>query len=331
MKKFKSLLITLLVFIVCIPLFTSCQDTSNGSKKEPNAHICDFDSNIVYKERNKQFYVGYPCKLCDEINTVKDVLSVNHVIKTTDYNPNQILSNVKSGDVVVFKSGRHTSNLSLPLDSVKILGETGTILYGLNTGNLTNVTIENIEFESSTTLNSNINGLTYKNCKFSYGVFSESPVKDVTFDACAFKDLTSPKETAIRLTDYENLTVKNCIFENIAYNALQVGLNCSGSLLISGNTFKDIKSRVLYLINVKDLSSCSITDNVFYDHHSNYIADESYDETGCKKDSGIYIHTKSQSGVLNVGVNTWENIPLHDISYIAPLAEYDPTQQISMF
>ncbi|MBQ8374248.1 MAG: hypothetical protein IJX98_01580 [Clostridia bacterium] len=329
MKKFKTVLIALSVAIASVPAFAACEDTSNGEKDSP-AHICDFSSDVIYKERNDQFYIGYPCKICEEMNTVTDVLDVNYVIKTTDYNLNQILSNVKSGDVVVFKSGRHTSDLSLPLDGVTILGETGTILYGLNTGNLTNVTIENIEFESSTTLNNNIDGLIYKNCKFSYGVFSEATIKNVTFDSCVFKDLTSPKETAIRLTDYENLTVKDCVFDNVAYNALQVGLNCSGNLLISGNTFRNIKSRILYLISVAQLSSCSIIDNVFYDHHSNYIEDESYDETGCKKNSGVYIHTKSPSGVLNVGVNTWENIPLDDLKYIAPIAEYDPTQQLSI-
>ncbi|MBE7083161.1 MAG: hypothetical protein E7373_00990 [Clostridiales bacterium] len=331
----KKLIIALcfLIFITNSHLLVGCnnKDKDNNSQTNPPApsHTCEANYNITYREANGILTIGYPCKTCNKIFDPQSEITADFVIKTTDYNINSILSAVKPGDVIVYKSGKHSSDLQVSLNEITIYGETGTILNGLKCGNLTNTKIENIEFESHTELKTDVNGLSFKNCKFSFGVLCESPIKNISFDRCEFIDITSSKETAIRLYNYDNLTVKNCVFENIAYNAMQVGKG-KGNCQIYGNTFKDIKSRIIYLIEIDNLSSCVIENNIFYDHHQNYVPDESYDDMGCKKETGVYIYTKSSSGVINIGINTWENIPEYSIEFITPLAVYNYNEQIKL-
>lgn len=328
MKKI-ILFICLSTYLLCSYSLVGCQNSNNNSSVTP-PHTCDATENIVYRESGGTLSIGFPCKTCNEICKLKEKVNADFIINKTDYNIDSILSNAKFGDVIVFKNGKHTSQLTTSLSNVKIYGETGTILYGLYSGNLTNVQIENIEFESSTELKDNINYLTFKNCKFSYGILCESLIKNISFESCKFIDITSTQETAIKLVNYENLNVINCLFENIAYNALQVGVTASGECNIKENIFKNIKSRVIYLISVENLTACNIVNNIFYDHHDNYTEDESFDNSGCKKSSGVYVNSKSYIGTINIGINTWENIPSYDIKYITSIANYNQSVQLQL-
>ena len=324
------LFFVILIYTLCTIFFIGCNNNSSTPPDTPS-HTCEASTNIVYRENNNKLSIGYACTTCNNVCQAQREIDVDYVIKTNDYNVNSILSNVKSGDVIVFKSGRHFSQLSTQLNNVKIYGETGTILYGLNTGNLTNVSIENVEFESSTELKENIDGLSFINCKFSYGILCEYLIKNLSFDSCNFIDITSTQETAIKLITYENFTITNCVFDRIAYNAMQIGVSASGTCNIYNNTFKNVRSRVIYLISVENLSTCNIENNIFYSHHDNYIDDESLDNSGCKKSSGVYVHTKSSTGTINIGVNTWELIPDYDAKYITPIASYNYNQQLALF
>lgn len=333
MKKLIFLLCVLILLTSTNILFACSKQSEDNitppTSPQPSTHTCEANIEITYHEQDGKLLIGYPCKTCNKIFQPISELVADLIVKPTDYNVDSLLSSIQSGDIVIFKSGKHVSHIQSPLNGVSVYGESGTILNGLKYGNFTNVIFENIEFESSTELKNNINGITFKKCKFSYGVLCEYPIKNITFESCDFIDIVSTKETAIRLYNYENLTVKNCLFENIAYNALQVG-NATGNCYIYGNTFKDIKSRILYLIYVENLASCIIENNIFYDHHDNHVPDESYDEMGCKKETGVYIHTKSSSGVINIGVNTWENIPTYSVEFITPIANYNYSEQIQL-
>lgn len=320
------------VLTIVVSLFGcfSCGETQAESQSP--SHACEFGMNIVYKEVDNKLYIGYPCKECEKVNTIADVIEVDCVIETSNRNPDTLLADVKQGGVVVYKKGNHSSNVSKPVEGVTVYGETGTVLYGWNVSNLTDVTVNNVKFEGGVTLRSGIKGLTYENCTFSCGVVSQGLVEKLTFDACTFRDITTDKETAIRVAQYKDLTVKNCVFDNVAYNALQVGqTSAQGEVLVQGNIFKAMKSRVLYFVDIAGLISCVIENNTFYNHHDNYVENENYDMHGCKKENGVYIYTKSTTGTLTIGVNVWENIPLDDYKYIAPIASYDVAQQRSIF
>lgn len=333
MKKLNFLL-CFFILLTSTNILIACNTQNNDNTTpptypQPSTHTCEANIEIAYHEQDGKLLIGYPCKTCNKIFEPQSEIVTDFIVKPTDYNVDSLLSNIQPGDIVIFKSGRHVSQLQTPLNGVMVYGETGTVLSGLNCGYLKNVIFENIEFESSTELKNGIEGISFKNCKFSYGILCESQIKDIIFESCSFIDILSTKETAIKLLNYENLTVKNCLFENIAYNALQVG-NAKGICQIIGNTFKNIKSRILYLIKVENLSSCIIENNIFYDHHENYVPDEAYDELGCKKETGVYIHTKSTSGIINIGVNTWENIPIYSVEFLTPIANYNYSEQIQL-
>lgn len=329
MKRIFLLFILSILFLNLYNLL-GCNSNNTNGLNTPNTHTCEATDNIVYREQDGILSIGFPCKTCNKICETQEELEADFIINTTDYDIDSILSNVKPEDIIVFKNGKHSSQFTAQLTNVKIFGETGTILYGLNNGNLTNVKIENIEFESATELKKNIDGLTFTNCKFSYGILCEFLIKNISFESCKFIDITSSRETAIKLVNYENLSVKNCYFDNIAYNALQVGVTANGHCNIYGNTFKNIKSRVIYLISVDTLTECNIVNNIFYDHHENYINDESLDISGCKKNSGVYIHSKSSHGLINIGINTWENLPDFNVKYIVPIANYYFNEQLKL-
>lgn len=326
LKRCFSLVAVGVSLLACV----SCGETQTESYAP--SHTCMFGTDIVYKEVDNKLYIGYPCKECEKVDTVADVIEVDCVIETSNRNPDTALAKVKQGGVVVYKKGKHSSNVSQPIEGVTVYGETGAVLYGWNGSNLTSITVENVKFQGGVTLGNDIKGLTYKNCTFSCGVVSQGVIERLSFDKCVFQDITADKETAIRVAQYKDLTVKSCVFDNVAYNALQVGgTSAQGIVLVQGNTFKGIKSRVLYFVNIAELTSCVVENNIFYDHHDNYVENESEDVNGCKKENGVYIYTKSTDGILTVGVNVWENIPLDDYKYIAPIASYDMAQQHSMF
>ena len=131
----------------------------------------------------------------------------------------------------------------------------------------------------------------------------------------------------MKIQEYNGLTVKNCTFENVEYNAMQLGNNvANGVVVIDGNIFKDIGSRVIYLVYIDGLTSCTIENNLFYDNTDSLLLPGDLDD-GIKKESGIYIHSKSTMGNLLVGKNFWEEIPDCDTLYIAPVANYNANEQ----
>ncbi len=156
------------------------------------------------------------------------------------------------------------------------------------------------------------------------------PVKNLVVDGCTFMQSDSDKTTAIKLYRYENLTVKNCNFETVLYNALQVGNSeAKGEVSVYNNVFDNIGSRVLYFVYLDQLTSCNIYGNTFYDN-SDAILYEGEVDDGIKKEDGVYVHTKSTAGNLVIGVNTWQIVPELEAIYLPTFASYDASKQITM-
>lgn len=144
-------------------------------------------------------------------------------------------------------------------------------------------------------------------------------VVNVTDGDVVYENFTITGSSAMTITQYDGLTVNNCIFKDVGYNALQVGeKHNAGKVYVTNNVFNNMRSRVVYLVRVDNLQECVVEGNVFYDHEHVY----SPEDDGPKKPNGAYIHSKSTSGTIKVGVNTWENVPKHETKYIAPIAEY---------
>ena len=197
-----------------------------------------------------------------------------------------------------------------------------------------NFTLEKIKFYETGVTFGEVENVCVKNCTFSLtGKIqggTENIVKNLIIDGCEFKNISDGLASAIKIRRYEGLTVKNCVFDGVEYNALQVGHEfAGGAVLIENNIFRNIGSRVIYLVTVEGLSSCLLRGNKFYDNTDALLSVGDIDD-GIKKSSGVYIHTQSKEGTITVGENYWENIPNDNVAYIASVAYYNKTEQKSI-
>ncbi len=219
----------------------------------------------------------------------------------------------KAFPIHIFSEDSVSVNGVTVYDGVKDLTVEG-ITFGINgveIGRAENVAIVDCDF----TLNANITNL------------SGCTVTNLEVINCRFTNILNNLTTAIKIQEYDGLTVKGCTFDNVEYNAMQVGHNvANGVVRIEGNTFKNIGSRVIYLVEVKNLLECMIIGNEFYDNTDSLLLDNEVDDEIKKKD-GIYIHSKSTSGNLIIGQNFWEIIPAKNWRYIASVAQYDVSEQ----
>lgn len=331
MKRFLTVMLTLILATsLCLPILGCGPSQEENGGDNPPAHVCEYDRTIIeYKEKDNKLYIGNPCS-CGELDLIEEAVDVDQVITLApDY------TEVNDGDVVVFKSGivgnvKIASNAS----NVRLVGENGAKFFGLSVENVKNLTIENLIVTGTYKMTlGNVENVTVKNCDFSemaglHGLKSK-PVKNLSVLDCTFKNLNDSKLiSAISIPDYDGLTIKNCEFDNVEYNALQVGnYSAKGDFLLKGCSFKDIGSRIIYLVSVKDLTSCVIAENFFYDHHDNYMVG---DPEGIKKSTGVYIFTSSSEGTITIGVNSWANVPTFEKKYITLLATYNMEEQESM-
>ncbi|MBQ7349239.1 MAG: hypothetical protein IJW47_04520, partial [Clostridia bacterium] len=108
---------------------------------------------------------------------------------------------------------------------------------------------------------------------------------------------------------------------------LQVGNKARGGVVtVTGNTFKNVGSRMIYFVNLVGVESCTVSGNYFYDNTDCVLSDGEEDPTGLKKTSGVYICAGGGTPVI-IGENFWENIPVRDSKYISTSAEYSPEEQ----
>ncbi len=326
MRKFLILTLVVISFVVSI-MGVACTNPNDGGQDCVHEYIVgeySLDGSVVK--------IVSECNKCDAVE--QQTVTANLVIKKTD-NIDAKMSTVKDGDVVVFEEGSYTSvNTKANVSDVRYIAETGASFSVINVTSgdavYENLTVTGSGKEEAFNIKSAVDNITIKNCSFTMhgGIYTENnnvaSVANLVVENCTFKNIISGS-SAIILLRYNGLTVKNSVFENVGYNALQVGnFYNAGNVLIEGNVFKNVQSRVLYFVYVENLDECKIEGNTFYDHEYVY----SFPENGPKKETGIYIHTKSTTGVLTVGANTWEYVPSDEEKYIAPVAEYNLQEQI---
>ncbi|MBQ8426261.1 MAG: hypothetical protein IJX16_00655, partial [Clostridia bacterium] len=139
-------------------------------------------------------------------------------------------------------------------------------------------------------------------------------VKNIkVIDCYFFIDETSV--SAMDINKLENLTIKGCNFEHVAYNAIQVGhQSIRGNIEITNNVFNYTGSRVLYFVNTEDFTSCNVSDNYFSNNES------------CDKADGVYIKVGGTETII-LGKNYWRAIPETGYFYFNGSVEYDYYEQ----
>ena len=243
------------------------------------------------------------------------------------------LENLKEETDIVLKTGNYKnltiSKLEYP---VKIIAESGTRVKGITImDGVKNLTIQGVDFDITGIKLANVENVTISNCSFflASNIASQtgSLVKNLIIKDCIFTNIMDSLTSAIKILQYDGLIVENCEFDGIEYNALQVGNeNALGKVIIQGNSFRNIGSRVIYLVSVEKLISCEIVANKFYDNTDSLLLEGQQDD-GIKKEDGIYIHSKSESGNICIGQNYWEIIPEKTDLFIVSIATYEISEQ----
>ncbi len=268
------------------------------------------------------------------------------------------LTLVEEGQTIFVKQGTIRETLVIEETSVSFTlcgeknsdGELISILPKIEISNNTQpITIKYLLFTMSIIaseqggikLNSTDNILV-EECTFNNNVFIQGvgDVKNLTVNNCTFKNIVSEYEnsqvSAINMPRYQNFTLKNSYFENIEYNVVQIGQHLTdrepvlngGDVLVEGNTFKNIGSRILYFVYLNTVNICQVVNNKFYSNEDSFAADGN--DTGAKKTDGLYVHTKT-TGLyrLKIGVNYWEEIPeAYNKKYLPQFADYNEDDQL---
>lgn len=245
----------------------------------------------------------------------------------------ELLKTEKDGGVIFLVPGNYGTLLLSNLKNVTVKASPLAAFDKMVVSSSSeNIVIDGAKFTvtsaSGLTTTGNVNGLTVKNCKFTrlaqINITSEK-ISDLVVDSCEFEEIMGGLRTAILVKSYHNATIKDCVFDDVEYNAMQIGENgATGKLVVMGNTFKEIGSRVIYIVKSADLDSSSIIENnIFYEEmcSTNY-------NTEIRKDDGAYIKCGA-GGNLVVGVNTWENIPDALDKYFLNIS-YDDTIQLQL-
>ena len=279
---------------------------------------------------------------------------VGDVTVTSSAELNTALSTLKQGQKVILKAGSYETEINVPSQTfpTEIVAEAGvTVKNMVIFSNAKDVTIKNVNFEGKGVTLMGGTNITIKDCKFT-GTATLSNVKSVAgatvvtnlvVDGCVFKDISAGAQyvdgawvngvqplTAILIQQFNKLTVNNCDFDNVEYNALQLGAEtATGEVYITNNIFRtSIGSR--YINVAKAPSKFFVEGNTFYRNNDSYAANPT---DGFKKSTGIYIEFPMSLEVLQVKTNKWELIPSsQDPRYISLTnsRHYEESEQIQL-
>ena len=148
-----------------------------------------------------------------------------------------------------------------------------------------------------------VDGLTLYDCKFTNTSNitgdNNSVVKNLALYNCEF-DISGTNVSAIKLKGVDGLTLKDNTFTNVPYNVIQIGEanSVNGDIVITGNKFTHVGSRMLYFVKVGEITSCNISGNYFNDN-----------STYCNKSTGCYMKIGAGGTGITIGANWWEEIP----------------------
>lgn len=322
MKKILCIILAVvsLFFTACAEtskVDTSCSHEFMGEKR----YYCLKDG-----EDGKEIYTLDKCIRCNEQVKVKgQVVSGQAEVAPA-------LHKAEKGDVIYLKKSRYILiNVLRVLEDVTFYAEDNAIVEEVKLaaeGQLKNITFRNVDFITSAgglTMMCDIDGINVIDCAFEGGVqFADSAsgspeIKNVNIQNTTFNKIANGhKLTAVRIKKVENFTMTNCTFDEVEYNAIQIGgIKLTGSVTIKGNSFRETVSRVIHLAN-NEITSCDIVDNTFYSN---------MDFEGA---TGRYVH--GYNGNIVLGMNRWEIIPEAIDDNFSGISvgnvTYDKTQQI---
>ncbi len=290
------------------------------------------DDNVTYSKKCK--VCGYEYK--PQVQIVDDQNEADN-----------IFGSLQPGDVIWLKADNYP-RLDLDFGNLVIGAEDGAVIDGICVTSDTSKIeqgISNLEFHNLTFSSEgkgfvgdyNILNLSFLNCKFSgkaqiissmYNGVSNCHIGNFLVDGCEFKGIHTENNlhSAIIVAAVTDVTVTDCVFDGVDYNALQLGERfLKGKIQITGNVFKNIENRYVKLLKTADVTSCDISGNTFYKME---IKNQATD-----KAKGNYFQTKE--GNIVIGVNTWEEIPPFTDVYFenansqSPII-YNPENQIQL-
>ncbi len=277
-------------------------------------------------EDGQEIYTLDKCTLCDQQVKVKGQV----VSGQTGVAP--ALHRAEKGDVIYLKKSRYVLiNVLRELEDVTFYAEDNAIIEEFrlaHEGQTKNITLRNMDFITSSgglIMMSDVDGINVIDCVFEGGVqFADSAsgsptIKNVNIQNTSFTRIANGnKLTAVRIKKVENFTATNCTFDEVEYNAIQIGgTELTGRVTIKGNSFRGTVSRVIHLAN-NNIDFCDISDNTFYDN------------TDLEDTTGRYVH--GYNGNIVLGMNRWEIIPDAIDDNFSGISvgnvTYDKTQQI---
>ncbi len=258
---------------------------------------CTDDNCDSVDEKTEHEVENGVCKICGYIS---DFVAVT---------PDSLSDELKNSQKKYFKlsSGDYRNIYVSNKSDITLYSEDGARITTMLTltGTKSNITLKGLNFDSvagwsGVEILGKTNGLKIEDCTFngdsqivSIGV--ENEITDLVIDNCEFTEISGSNLSAVKVQTVTNFTVKDCNFNKVQYNAMQVGeLKLEGNITVTGNTFKGIKNRILYFVAPSEDVVWDISGNVFY-------------ECGSGKDDGNYI--KVGGATITVGVNTWEVMP----------------------
>ncbi len=264
------------------------------------------------------------------------------ITANSEFSIKTALSSAQNGQIIRLKNNGvpyRSIEINNNVDNLIITAEEGTTVQDLQINMSTrNLILHNIDFVGEDDYDGlewmlTQYNLTLYECSFTGTAVIASNLTQMRAEGlniieCEFIDIESPRMelpdnglTAILIWSLKDLVIKDSTFDGVQYNVIQVGRHSySGSVTITGNTFKNIGSRVLYFTGDNTITTCDISGNKFYDN------------TDCPK-AGVYLKT-NDIGIV-VGKNYWENIPEYDKFYFnyndldSPVGgiTYDKSQQ----
>ncbi len=175
-------------------------------------------------------------------------------------------ANVPDGSIITLNSGVYESLTLDGVSNVAFFGYDATI-NAVSVANSTAVKFMGVNFDGAVNLNG-VDGIVFSACNFSgssYILGSNELVKDVIIESCNFINMNElSQQTAIKLPNTTNLTIKNSLFDGIGYNVLQNGATAiNGKFVFVGNTVKNCSDRIFRITGKTNGLVCDINDNVF--------------------------------------------------------------------
>ncbi len=331
MKKLPILILSLILSLSAFNLVACSSSTPKHTEHIfdgwtcTNTHhykVCTIDGCEEKQFNGAHAFTNGVCVVCDFIEVFET--------SATPDNFTSVISKAKDGFEITLSPGRYSISVEIAnKKNLTLTGAQGVIFEDhIRIGsNCENLTIKNITFNmplpqnySSESISGGIrildgvNGLTIKDCEFTNfsQIIVQSPssftssIRDLVIDGCNFIDIANTAGTLSSLymgCTIENVTINNCIFDGIDYNAVQLSGTVQGNVTFTNSTYKNIGSRFFNINNAANIN-WNISGNKFY-----------YATTSA---TGKYFKGSNAYGTTFViGANYWERIPDLDTYYFA--------------